>query len=86
MVIKITADYLWSDFENGEGPHKAAVSDGTGPLHHCTTFLSDGLVESRPLVEVHSSEVQLPEVPGIVHVVEQRVHVCRYAHTCNSNI
>jgi hypothetical protein len=59
----------------GERLQEPSVADGGGGLDHSPSSTLDAGVQAGPLVEVHPGEVQLTEVPRVVHVVQQRVNV-----------
>lgn len=58
--------------EDGNG---ATIPDTTGTLDGATAPGPDPLVQSRQGVEVEAGKVQFPQVPGIVHVPDEDVHV-----------
>lgn len=64
-----------------ERPDEATVAYGGRPLEHGTAHSRYGAVETRPLVKVHPGKVQLPEVSGIVHVIQQSVHIVTEAQS-----
>lgn len=58
--------------EDGNG---ATIPDTTGPLDGAAAPGPDPLVQSGQSVEVEAGKVQFPQVPGIVHVPDEDVHV-----------
>lgn len=69
-----------------EGANEAAVTYGGCPLEHGSAHARDGAVQVGPLVEVHAGKVQFAEVPGIVHVIKQGVHIVGEAQTWNEGL
>lgn len=75
--------YLGCDFKNRQWLEEPPVANGRCSLNDTLAHGADLAIEARSLVEIRPGKVQLSQIPCIVHVVEQRVHVVSCAKTCN---
>jgi len=58
-----------------ERPDELAVPDVGAALHRQPALLPDGLPQAGPGVELGPGEVHLAQIPRVVHVEQQKVHV-----------
>lgn len=65
--------------EDGNGPSVAYVG---GALQGVAPHLAHLAVQTRPVVEKIPSEVQLSQVPRVVHVSQKYVNILRCTETC----
>lgn len=61
-ALRVPVNDFRGDVEKGERFDEPSVSDGGRALNDSTAATSDRLVESRSLVKVDSSEVQLTQI------------------------
>lgn len=81
QIWNIYWTYSGHNVEPMERSDEATVAYGGRPLEHGPAHSRYGAVQTRPLVKVHTGEVQFPEVSGIVHVIQQSVHIVTEAQS-----
>lgn len=67
--------YLGCYFKDRQRLDESTITNGRCTLHNARSLGTDFAVQARSLVEVRSGEIQLAQVPRVVHVIKERVHV-----------
>lgn len=67
-----------------EGSDEASIAYGRSTLENRSAQPGDGAIQLGPLIEVDAGKVQFPKIAGIIHVIEQGVHIGAQADACSS--
>lgn len=71
------------DLEAMEGSDEASIAYGCSTLENRSAQAGDGAIQLGPLIEIDAGKVQFPKIPGIIHVIEQGVHIGAQADACS---
>lgn len=74
--------YPRDNLEAMEGSDEATIAYGSCTLKHRSAQSGNGAIQLSSLVEVDAGKVQFPKIAGIIHVIEQGVHIGAQADAC----